>query len=201
MTYVEFFVSDAIENISTCLTGNPGRVIFVGENLPLMEKQAMRYRMVLLGRGTDVEFICKHVERNDLRGIIDALSGIIETYGPCIFDLTGGSELYLVATGIVYDRYREVGVQLHRFSVRENKVIDCDEDGHVLTEKLVPKFSVEENIRIYGGDIIYEHEKAGGTHVWTYSEELKQDLSAIWDVCRTDNIPSEAIRQKGEKGK
>ena len=186
MTYVEFFVPDAIENISTCLTGNPGRVIFVGENLPLMEKQAMRYRMVLLGRGTDVGFICKKVERNDLRAIIDALSEIIETYGPCIFDLTGGSELYLVATGIVYDRYRDIGVQLHKFSVMENKVIDCDESGRVLTEELTPKFSVEENIRIYGGDIVYENEKAGGTRRYVYTEEFRNEISAVWDISRKD---------------
>ncbi len=186
MTYIEFFGRESIENISTCLTGAPERVVFIGQNRRLMEKQAMRYRMVLLGRGQDVEFICREVPKNDLRAIIDALAGLVETFGACSFDLTGGDELYLVATGIIYDRYREVGIQLHRFSIRENRVIDCDEQGCVLTERLIPEFTVEENIRIYGGDIIYENEKAGGTHVWKFSEELFRDVSAIWDVCRKD---------------
>ena len=74
---------------------------------------------------------------------------------------------------------------MHRFNIRNNKIIDCDYDG-VTIEKDAPVLSVEENVRIYGGAVMYEDEKPQGTYVWDVDEEFHEEINAIWEVCKKD---------------
>lgn len=55
-----------------------------------------------------------------MQTIIDALSMFVEQYDDCVFDLTGGEDLYLVASGIVSERYRDKNIQMHRFNIRNS---------------------------------------------------------------------------------
>lgn len=186
MNYVEFFEKDAVENICACLTMPPKQVILVGDNMKLMRKYADRYKAILAARGFSVKFVCKTVNKNNIQNIVDTLSRIIETYEDCVFDLTGGEDLYLVAMGIVYERYREKNIQMHRFNLRNNTIADCDQDGYVCFEGAVPELTVEENIRIYGGDVVYDEVKSDGTHRWVWTEEFRDDIDAMWEICKQD---------------
>ena len=47
-------------------------------------------------------------------------------------------KLYLVGMGIVYARYPEKNIQMHRFNIRNNTVRDCDQDGKLLYEAEIP---------------------------------------------------------------
>ena len=185
MTIVEFFERDAVENICSSLVSAPRRVILIGDNQKKMLRHAERYHSVLAARGRDVEFLCRSVDRNHLRSAVEALSRIVEENEDCAFDLTGGDELYLTAVGIVFERYREKGLQLHRFNIRNGTVVDCDEDGRIIAET-GPELSIEENIRIYGGDVVFEEERANTTYPWEMTEDFRQDILAMWELCRED---------------
>ena len=130
MTLMEFFEKDAIENICSSLTKTPDRVILIGDKLKLMQRQAENYKAILSARGLDVEFICRAVNKNKMQTIIDALSMFVEQYVDCVFDLTDGEDLYLVASGIVSERYRDKNIQMHRFNIRNcmayNEVANTD---------------------------------------------------------------------------
>ena len=186
MTVIEFFEKDASENICTCLTKTPDRVIFIGDKMKQMQKHVERYKSVLSGRGIETECLCRTVNKNNMQSIIDALSQIIETYEDCVFDLTGGEDLYLVAMGIVFERYKDKGVQMHRFNIRNSTVIDCDQDGDTILEGESVKLSVEENISIYGGEVVYEQEKENSTISWNMTDDFKKDIDAIWEICKVD---------------
>lgn len=186
MTYIEFFEKEATENLCACLTKAPERVILIGDNRKLMQKHVERYKTILKARGQEVEFLCRNVNRNRMQEIIEALSEIIETYEDCAFDLTGGDELYLVAMGIVFERYRDKGIQMHRFNIRNNTIIDCDQDGHTILEDETAALSVEEHIRLYGGDIVYDRDRADSTVAWNMNNAFKKDIDAIWDICKED---------------
>jgi hypothetical protein len=56
-------------------------------------------------------------------------------------------------------------------------------DG-VTVSREAPVLSVEENIRIYGGNILYAHEEKGGTVLWDVTPEFAKDIDNIWSVCR-----------------
>ena len=184
MTLIEFFEKDAIENICSSLTKVPDRVILIGDKLKLMQRQAKNYRDILTSKGMDVEFICRAVNKNKMQTIIDALSVFIEQYDDCIFDLTGGEDLYLVAAGIVLEKYKDKNIQMHRFNIRNNTIIDGDEDGKTILEGVGPVLSVEENIRIYGGDIVYHESREDTTFRWDMTPDFKRDINTMWDICR-----------------
>lgn len=186
MTFVEFFDKDAVENICACLAHKPDKVIFLGADKKKMEKHIVRYKKVFDERGIDIDFsVPKSVTKNNLQPMIDVLTQIVEENDNCVFGLTGGEDLHLVAMGIVYDRYKDKkNIQMHRFNLKNNTIIDCDQDGNTILDEALPSLTVQENIRIYGGDVIYEHEKAGTTFQWEYTDDFISDVNTMWDICR-----------------
>lgn len=182
MTYVEFFSTSVAENICACLARKPDRVILVGDKRKQLQNHAQRYQQLFAQRGDEIEFLWRSVNKNDMQSIIDALSELVETYDDCVFDLTGGEDLYLVAMGIVSERYSARELQLQRFNLHNGTVIDCDLDGAVLQEMEMPQLSVEENVRFYGGEILYGGDN---TYRWDMNQEFMEDIAVMWDICCT----------------
>lgn len=184
MTIIEFFDKNAIENMLGALVCQPERVVFVGHNRKQMEKCLDDYRAVIKGRGLPVELLPpRSINRNNLQRVVEALSDIVESYGDCVCNLDGGEELYLVAVGMVAQKYPEK-VRLHRFNIRNNTVIDCDADG--LDQLVGPiAVSIQENIRIYGGKVVDVAQHSDGTYPWNFSADFRQDVIKLWEIaCR-----------------
>ncbi len=186
MTFIEFFGKDSLENICTCLVKAPDRVILIGDKMKLMQLHAERYSEVLEPRGMKTEFICRTVKKNDLSDIVETLSAIVEEHDDCVFDLTGGDDLCLVAAGMVFERFKDKNIQIHRFNIRNNTIVDGDEDGNTIMEGDGPSLSVEEIVRIYGGEVVYEEVKDDKTFNWNMNDEFVRDIDAMWDICRVD---------------
>lgn len=191
MTVVEFFDKNSIENIVGALSQISKKIVFVGDSRKRIEKSIEDYLAVTRGRGLDVQFEYQIINRNDLMNIVKALSSIAESEEKCAFDLSGGDDLYLVAVGMVYKMYPEK-VMLHRFNVNNGTICDCDADGKVLASKST-EISVEENIRIYGGRVIFKNEKNQATINWDFGEDFIGDIFRIWELCRKN--PTEWNKQ------
>ena len=112
MTYIEFFDKDACENICSCVINPPKRVILIGNNKKLLEKHTERYSELFQSKGYDIDFQFRSVNKNQIQSILSVLAEIVEEYDECVFDLTGGDELYLTAVGILYERYRDKKIQM-----------------------------------------------------------------------------------------
>lgn len=183
MTYIELFDKTHTANVCAMLTNPPDRVILIGEKYKNLEKHAERYREVLRARGADTEIIPVSVNKNNISVMIDSLTSLIDKYGDVHIDLTGGEDLYLTAAGIVYERCKRAGVHvnMHRFNIRSNRVIDCDLDGHTVMEHRLPEISVVENIRIWGGMVIGEPYSRD-----FLDDECESDIRALWNICRRD---------------
>lgn len=184
MTVVEFFDSNAVENIVSALLCAPKQVVLVGGSKNRMVKAKARYEEIAAAHGIDVAFSYVTVNRNDLQDIIEKLEEIVVQYGECAFDLTGGEDLYLVAVGTVFCAHREK-VQLHRFNIRNGHLYDCDADGQVLTTKQV-SLTVQENVKAYGGRVIFDDEKKDATYRWDFNEDFCADLTHLWSICKKD---------------
>lgn len=183
MTYIEFFDKTASENISACLTCVPDTVIYIGDNSKLMEKHISNYRKVLTARGHNIEFLYKTVSKSNLDNAVRLLSEIVETYDNCVFDITGGAEILTLALGIVYSRYPDKNIQIHKFNLRNNTVYDCDKDNTTIYKE-TPTLSVDENIRIYGGEVVYGSIDEEKTYKWDLTPDFLKDINLIWNVCR-----------------
>ncbi len=186
MTYIEFFDKTAPENLCASLASPPDRVILIGDKGKVLRENARRYRDLFLARGHDVEFLTKTISRSDMGSILEALTELLERYDDCAFDLTGGDELYLVAVGMLAERFREKNIQMHRFNIQRGAIQDCDQDGRTIWEGAAPELTVEENIRIYGGDILYDSIREGATHRWEMDTDFCSDILAMWDICCPD---------------
>lgn len=184
MTYIEFFDKTIIENICASLISPPDRVILIGDRIKLLESHAERYGKILKKRGYNVEFICKSVNRNNMKNIIAVLSSVVEKYDDCVFELTGGDETFLVAAGIISERYKDRNIRMHRFNIRSNTVGDLDFNGETVYESKIPELTVEENIQLYGGDVIYGGTRPNSTPVWKLDEDFTDDIDIMWDICR-----------------
>ena len=186
MTYIEFFSPVVSENICTCLARLPERVVLIGDNRKLLGRHTERYRELFSTIDPDhpIEFIPRSVNKNDMKSVINALSELVEKYDDCVFDLTGGEDVYLVAVGIVSERYSARGLQLQRFNLRNGRVMDCDMDGQVVQELKMPSLTVEQNIRFFGGSIIRTGVSA--TYDWDLSPDFIADIALMWEICRQD---------------
>lgn len=182
MTVIEFFDKTAIENMLSALLCDPQRVIYIGDDRKRMKQAICAYQQVLKGRFLDVELQYKSVNKNDLKCIVDVLSQVVEENEDCVFNLDGGEDLYLVAVGMVAQKYGN-RVQLHRFNVRSSIAVDCDADGN--NQQVEPiSISIEENALIYEGRVIYQDERAGTTQRWVLNAEFCEDVRAMWRICR-----------------
>lgn len=183
MVIVEFFDKVSLENICGALLCRPERVVFVGPNRKRMERGIALYQRLLISKGISTELSCISAPRNNLHSIVDRLSEIVEQYGgDCVFDLTGGDDLYLVAVGIIMERYKEK-VKCHRFNFLNDQLCDCDADGEIL-EVAGFDISIEDNITIYGGNIITDPNSECYTYKWDFSGDFLSDIEAMWSICR-----------------
>lgn len=183
MTYIEFFDKIASENISACLTYTPDRVVYIGDNAKLMKKHIANYQRVFSDRGQSIEFSFKTVSKSNLDAAVEVLSELVESYDDCVFDITGGEEILTLALGIVYSKYPGKNIQIHKFNLRNNVVYDCDKDGTTIY-KDTPTLSIEENIRIYGGEVAYGAIDEDKTYKWDLTPDFLRDINLIWNICK-----------------
>lgn len=183
MTIIEFFDKSAIENIASALLCAPERVVFVGGSLRQMERAAQYYRRTVVRRGIETSFSFCTVNKNNLQNIYRTLEQIVADEPDCILDLTGGEDLYLVATGMILAKHPHVNC--HRFNLRNSSLIDCDADGSVCR---VEDFAitVEENINVYGGEVICDKTDELATYDWDWNADFLADVDAMWEICRRD---------------
>ena len=182
MTYVEFFDRTSVRNICSCLADCPDKVIFVGDNKKLMKKYIGIYRELFLKRGKDIDFSCRCVTRNDIDNVISVLSEIVEENDGIVFDLDGGEDIFLMAVGMIYERYFDRNIKLQRVNIQSNTLcLGTKEQKHI------PGLSIPEHIRIYDGNVIFDDVIHEGTHRWDYTEDFKDDIDRMWDICRRDS--------------
>ena len=185
MTIVEFYDSDPIENAVSLLLEGAEKIIYIGYNSKQLKRVIEDYSEIASNKGVLVEFDSKTANRNDLLSITTVLENIVEAEKECVFDLSGGDDLYLVAAGIVYERNKDK-VQLHRFNVRNGKLSDCDADGNILKTSF-KELSLNEIIRCSGGRIIYDSEEPLATHIWDFTPDFVSDVEVLWGLCTKNN--------------
>lgn len=185
MTYIEFFEKTASENVCACLTSNPKRVIFIGENEEIMKTHIENYKKIFDKRKYNIDFICKVISKDKIENIINLLTEIINTYDNCVFDITGGDEIFNFALGIVYEKNKDKNIKINKIDLQNNVVYDCDNDGYTIFQN-TPSLSVDENICIYGGKVVYGDIDSIDTYQWQIDDEFANDIKIMWRICKSN---------------
>ncbi|MBQ8408173.1 MAG: DUF1887 family protein [Clostridia bacterium] len=184
MTIIEFYDKNAIENIAGAMMCQPDRVVLVGDNREKMIKSCDTYQDVLRANGINTKLFYSVINKTNLSNIVEGLERVIAQMGDCIFDLTGGDELYLVAVGMLKERHGEK-VQCHRFNFVNDTVSDCDADGKIASVKSFD-ISIEDNIAIYGGSSGTDSRAQDHSDNWEFDDEFLDDIEKLWSVCKQD---------------
>lgn len=181
MVIVEFFDRTPIENMISSIANAPEKVVFIGDKKKMLKKDAdFRHFLAAIGN-TTTQLEYRGIKVHALHEIVHVLEGVVQDYPSCCFDLTGGDDLSMVAIGIVYERYRQQGVELHQYNIRTGTVYDCDLDGDVVNQR-IPNLTVEQNIILHGGCIVSSDQRDSGTFDWNWNEEFKTDVETMWHI-------------------
>lgn len=181
MTVVEFFDKVSIDNMVSCITMEPDKIIFIGDK-KTMSKYKEHYERFLRRKKLDIELEYVNINRNSISNVVGILEKIVLEDDYCVFDLTGGEDLVLVAMGIVYERYKdEKQIQMHRFNISTGSIFDCDSDG-IIPYEGEPEITVEDNISLYGGTLMRNSKY--DTHLWHLTDEFVDDVMALWHLCK-----------------
>ena len=184
MTLIEFFDTNHIDNIVGTLLCRPDKVVYVGNSIKKMKKCVKNYLDVVKKFGIQTTFDYCIVSRNWLSEIVAKLSNIIENEEKCMFNLNGGEDLYLVAAGVMSQKYKDK-VLLRRYNVRNSVLTDCDTDENVCSVNSI-QFSVEDNIKIYGGRATKALNKTETEFSWDFNKDFCDDIRLMWRICIED---------------
>lgn len=164
MTIIESFEKAPIDNIISALESHADKIIFLG-NYKIMQKSATIYKNLLKNKGISSEIVLYDIKRNDLDSILETLTSIVESESDCIFDITGGEDLVLLAFGIIYERYKDTkSIQLKRFNIREEDY----------------PLNVKELVSLYGGIVIPEEPQP-------MIENALEEVNKIWNLARKNS--------------
>ena len=183
MTLIEFFDRVPIDNIMGTLLLRPEHVVFVGCSHGQMNKQKLLYEQVLKARGIKTEIVLEYVNRNDLGETVQAFERLVTLYDDCVFDLEGGEEIYLVAVGMIMERYKNVRIQ--RINLETCKILDLNsqtKDPVIEGQDL----SLSEYLTISGGSIVYERNEKSYTYDWNLNEAMITRIHTLWGICKDD---------------
>lgn len=182
MTIIELFDKTAIENMVSTLLLKPEKVYFICHDKKKVDKSLKRYIKIAKDKNIQVTMESVSTNRNDIDCIVNTLSKVIESNKDCVIDLSGGDDLFLVAAGIVYEKFGHK-VQLHRFNIQNNSLTDLDKNGDPqLKEPL--ELSIEENIAIYGGKVASCDKTADNMTSFDENSEFAKDVLNIWNICK-----------------
>lgn len=183
---IEFFDSEPLENLVTCLNYKMDKVIFFGHSDTMTDSRVRDTRRALknICNITDVEFIT--VSQKSLYKVLELLekeiTAEIKGGNKCFFDLSGGEDLVLVAMGMLATQYK---VPLHKFALPENelylltkwdKVPRIDE----VVERRELKLTLDDIIGLHGGVINYRQQKDVKSNL--DDKAFRESVRIMWEI-------------------
>ncbi len=174
---VEFYSEEPLENIMAMIKYRPEKIIFLGHKDNMITKKIndiKKFRDRKCG-DTELEFI--EVPRDDLNGAISLMTDIIRENPGVRFELTGGSELILIALGCIAARMDISKLRIDPFTGTE---IDI-RGSEVVTSDYHYNLSIADDIILHGGVLT---KQTGNYSVWNFTEEFRQDIRAAWKICQ-----------------
>lgn len=177
MTIIECFDKTPLENILTTLVTHPDKLIFVGRSDDLPSRVPL-YSALLKRKHFPTRVEWRVIDDN-LEKTVAMITEIIREEGDCIWDVTGGDELTLLALGIAYRDTRENhAVRLCRVDIREHMLCYLPEATAVPLEEGL--LNIEDLIALHGGSVQQISARPDAA-------ALIDDIDALWTIAAENN--------------
>lgn len=174
MTLIEFFDECQVENAIAGLRFLPEKIVFVGYDILMTEDKKSSLKEFFKKKSENIIIDFEKVDRNDYASITKKLNSIIDSNTECVFDLTGGKELVLVAMGAVS---AERNVPMIQFNVRNGNIHNVSGDADFKRAENL-SLTIEEMLRLNGSALISDN----GDFNLELTTRLKKDIATIWKI-------------------
>lgn len=176
--YVEFFSSEALENVMCLLQYKPDKIIYLGHKSTMLTRkmESLKAFAKLRAPETELEFI--EVPRDDLDGCIMQLADISDKYPDAIYELTGGGEMILIAFGFISATRNMNTLRIDPYTGLEVKMLP---DKKPTQSRDHINISVKENMILHGGQLTRQ---TGNYSTWSFTDEFKADIRSIWSIAK-----------------
>ena len=174
---VDFYSEEPLENVMAMIKYRPEKIIFLGHKDNMITKKINNIKSFRNKKcpGVELEFI--EVPKDDLSYCIDLLTKLIRDYPGVRFELTGGSELILIALGCIAARMNISKLRIDPFTGKE---IDI-RGSEIITSDYHFSISIADDIILHGGMLTAN---TGSYREWKFNEEFRQDIRTLWGICR-----------------
>lgn len=174
---VEFYSEEPLENVMAMIKYRPKKIIFLGHKDNMITKKINDIRKFRDQNYSDIELEFIEVPKDDLDAAIELLSKIMRENPGVRFELTGGSELILIALGCIAARMDISKLRIDPFTGKE---IDI-RGSEVITSDYHFSLSISDDIVLHGGSLTNQ---TGSYADWKFTPEFRQDIRTMWDICK-----------------
>jgi len=174
---VEFYAEEPLENVMAMIKYHPEKIIFLGHKDNMITKKINDIKDFRDKKCPDTELEFIEVPKDDLNGAIDIITDIMRENPGVRFELTGGSELILIALGCIAARMNISKLRIDPFTGKE---IDIRGD-QVVTSDYHFNISIAEDIILHGGVLTNQ---TGSISEWKFTDEFREDIRVMWDICK-----------------
>lgn len=173
-TLIEIYDEESVFNLITTCAAQPETVVILGGERISDNTLRGRLRGFLAKRGVKTKIEYKLCDVQDCSAVIEALAEITEEYADCVIDVSGGSDLALVACGMFAE-----SCDIPIIRLDEERGCFADVRGCPEAEKLsLPVFSIEDMVAMTGAGVM----RNGRISAKDIDDELKRDTFALWDI-------------------
>lgn len=177
-TIVELFDREPVENILAAVAFRPERVLYVGSEKMMTPQKKRDILAFFIAQGCAVDTRFYPVDSSDLGAILQTLEEIRLAYPDCVYDVTGGTDLALLAMGIFCERRR---VPVFTFDIprrRFLRVAACEQ----LPLPARPALSVKSLVALAGGAFT----RHGRFFAGEDTEEMRHDILRVWNIFKSN---------------
>ena len=188
---VEFFGTEAIENVITSMHFKFGKTLFFGyqHEIELMRKSTDQFLKSRCGVG-EVSYV--YLPADDMPKTMELMRKEIQKEikagNQLYFDITGGESLVLVAFGMLSTEFDS---PMHMYKVNKDRLILLDEGASRTISKSVPeqnvRLTVADAIKLKGGcinDFMHKATKRDDVDVTMVNDlwNISQEYKSYWNV-------------------
>lgn len=181
---IEFFDTEPLENIVTCLHFKMDKVIFFGQADVMTDEAKEITKQALIKNCNVSEVSFREVSMKDIDSILQELTRVVQQEeqrgNQCFFDLTGGADMLLVAMGMFSATHN---TPMHRFDIADGelKILNTDA-AHIDTcaESQKISLTIQDLVQLHGGVIAHGMQKKFKENLNDLS--FRQAITALWQV-------------------
>lgn len=174
---VELYSEEPLENVMAMLKYKPEKIIFLGHKYNMITRKINNIKHFRDRKCPEVELEFIEVPKDDLNATIEIITAIIRENPGVRFELTGGSELILIAIGVISARMEISKLRIDPFTGKEIEI----KGSEVVTSDYQYDMNIADDIVLHGGMLT---DKTGSISEWKFTREFRGDIIAMWDICR-----------------